>query len=1042
MDEPRPGIYEQLITEGLDARLSPLGAERVRREPLDPGDAHEAIARHLHELTRDALRAVGGTDAEAVARQVALANRIAEVIETAPGPGARVAAEGSELHEVLPERLGPAAVTPLARPGIPLSTSALLVNGRGQPRIGHEVNAEMASADRVDLLCAFIKWHGVRVVDDALRSFLGRPGTRLRVITTTYMGATERRALDRLAELGAEIRVSYETHSTRLHAKAWLFHRETGYSTGYVGSSNLSRTAMLDGLEWNVRLSAVEQEHLIDTIAATFEDYWNDVHFETYDPSNEADRERLDHALAAEAGGRAGRDQPLVLSGIDVRPHPFQQEILDALRAEREVHGRHRNLVVMATGTGKTVVAGLDFRGLHEAGSVRRLLFVAHREEILAQSRATFRQIMRDGSFGEMLVRGQRPESWEHVFASVQSLARMELDRDLPPDHFDMVIVDEFHHAGAETATYARLLNHVTPRVLLGLTATPERADGQSILGWFGGRIAVEMRLWEALEQGLLAPFQYFGIHDETDLQSIRWKRGSGYDVGELTNLFNANDMRVNLVMRSLRDKVADIGRMRAIGFCVSIAHARYMADQFIRRGIPALAITSESSAQARREALAALRERRVNVLFTVDLLNEGVDIPTIDTVLFLRPTESATVFLQQLGRGLRHADDKPCLTALDFIGHQHTDFRFDLRYRALAGTSRREVADQIAHDFPALPAGCHISLDRVAKEIVLGNVRSALRLNRRELARELRAMGDVSLARFLTETGMDVEDMYRSGKGGWTGLRREAALESRPAGSFDRQLAAAIGRMLYVDDTERLDAWREAIARAEPPPVPSDPRARRTLAMLHHRLWGNAAPVGDVAAGFARLWAEPARRDELLEVLAILRGRIPRVAPALAVATPTPLHVHARYSRDEALAAFGLANPGSVREGVKWIEAEQADVLFVTLNKTEAHYSPTTMYEDRAITPDLFQWESQNATSAASPTGQRYIEHRRRGSSVHLFIRESKTEDGKLGAPPYLYAGTAAYVSHAGDRPMRINWKLDTPLPADIFRIARVAAG
>jgi hypothetical protein len=305
-----------------------------------------------------------------------------------------------------------------------------------------------------------------------------------------------------------------------------------------------------------------------------------------------------------------------------------------------------------------------------------------------------------------------------------------------------------------------------------------------------------------------------------------------------------------------------------------------------------------------------------------------------------------------------------------------------------------------------------------------------------------LRAIGDISLERFLQETGMEVEDLYRSGTGGWAGLRRDAGLDSRPAGPFDTKLAGAIGRMLSVDDTERIDTWREVVSRPATPAPPADPRTNRTLAMLHHRLWGSAAPVGDITAGLSRLRAEPARRDELLEVLEILRARIPRIASAVAVATPVPLHVHARYSRDEALAAFGLPNPGSVREGVKWIEPERADVLFVTLNKTEAHYSPTTMYEDRAITPDLFQWESQNATSAASPTGRRYIEHRRRGSSVHLFVRESKREDGKLGAPPYLYAGTATYVSHTGDRPMRIIWKLDRELPADVFRIARVAAG
>ena len=1039
MDEPRSGIYEQLITAGLAARLGHLDAGRIVADGLDPGDAHEALARHLHELICDALPAIGNGKRDGLARQVALTNRLVDALAATTRDGQRVDGEGRELHEILPARGGPGAPTATDRPTTPLSTSALLVNGRGQPRVGHELNAELASADRVDLLCAFVQWRGLLVIEGALKAFLARRPGALRVITTTYMGATERRALDRLAEWGADIRVCYETHTTRLHAKAWLFERASGYSTAYVGSSNLSRSALVDGLEWNVRLSAVEQAHLLDTFAATFADYWGNPQFERYDPAREEDRERLDEALARERRGRPGR-APLTLSGIEVRPYPFQREILDRLAAERDVHDRHRNLVVMATGTGKTVVAGLDYRRLRETGGVNRLLFVAHRREILEQSRATFAQILGEADFGDLLVDGARPRRWDHVFASVQSLARFDLERDLPRDHFDLVIVDEFHHA--EAPTYTRLLDHLQPRELLGLTATPERSDGRSVLGWFDGRIAVEMRLWEALEQGLLAPFQYFGIHDDTDLRSIRWRRGAGYDVGELTNLLTANDLRVNLVLRSLRDKVANLASMRAIGFCVSVAHARYMAERFIRKGIPARALTGQDGPSERDAALRALRERKVNVLFTVDLLNEGIDIPAIDTVLFLRPTESATVFLQQLGRGLRQAEGKACLTVLDFVGHQHADFRFDLRYRALTGAGRREVAEQIAHDFPLLPAGCHIGLDRVAKEIVLRNVRSALRVNRPALVDELRRLGDVSLGDFLAETGLELEDLYRSAARGWVDLRRAAGLEHRAGAEHDAKLGRSIARLLYVDDPERIDHWLRVLSADDPPRPPDDPRRRRLLAMLHHRLWDTTEPVGDIATGLARLWEEPARRDELRAVLSLLRERIARVTPLAIVADAVPLHLHARYSRDEILAAFGMANPGSVREGVRWIEAERVDVLFVTLTKTEQHYSPSTMYQDRAITPELFQWESQSTTSAASATGQRCIHHRERGSAIHLFLRETKVADGKLGAPPYLYAGTARYVSHTGERPMRIIWRLDTPLPADIFRLARVATG
>jgi hypothetical protein len=561
---------------------------------------------------------------------------------------------------------------------------------------------------------------------------------------------------------------------------------------------------------------------------------------------------------------------------------------------------------------------------------------------------------------------------------------------------------------------------------------------------WFDGRTAVELRLWEALERGLLAPFQYFGLHDETDLRAIRWKRGTGYDATQLTNVYTGHHARTRLVLQALLHKVPEIARMRCLGFCVSIDHAEFMADRFNEAGIPARAVTSRTSPEDRRAGLTALRNREVNILFAVDLFNEGVDVPEIDTVLFLRPTESATVFLQQLGRGLRLANDKPCLTVLDFIGNQAAEFRFDLRYRALTGVSRRGLTREIEHGFPTLPAGCHIELDRVAADLVMRNVLSSLRIDWKGLVSELRQVGDVDLGRFLAETGVELEDIYRRRRGGWAGLRRMADLDDRSAGQDDERLSGAIGRMLHIDDLERLAFVSDLLDRAEPPPaVECQGRAGRLLAMLHFSLWSWNEPLSQLDLGLRRLWANPARREELLDLTRALHDRIRRVTQPVAPAGDLPLHVHARYSLAELLAAFSVPNPAASRgSGVKWIEHDQADVFWFNLRKTEKHFSPTTMYADRAVSPTLFQWESQNATSEASNTGQRYINHRARGSSVHLFFRESKEADGALGAPPYLYAGPAAYVSHTGERPMRIIWKLDYELPGDVFHAARVAAG
>ena len=1029
------GSYEHLWTRAIAEAAAALAPNRVHRQSLDAFDPEELLARHVAAATRRLLRAISGTDREALAEQVRLTNRVLQAIEELSGDRLGLAGDRVDLAEVLTAVLvADATVTaPPPRPEIPFSASALLVNGTDQPRIGALLAQELPTAERVDLLCAFIKWTGLRVITDQLAA-ARRRGVPVRVITTTYLGATEQRALDALVGMGAEVKVSYDTRTTRLHAKAWLLHRASGCTTAYIGSSNLSRQALTDGLEWNVRLTALEQAHLIGTFAAAFDGYWNDAAYEPYDPGRDGDR--LRGAIAAERGGPT--DLPIEITSLDVRPYGYQQEMLDALAAERQIHGRWQNLVVAATGTGKTVLAALDYAGLRGSGRVDRLLFVAHREELLQQSLSTFRHVLREGAFGELFVRGARPAEWDHVFASVQSLSQLDLNR-LDPTRFDMVIVDEFHHAMAPT--YARLLDHVRPGVLLGLTATPERTDGQDVTGWFGGRIAIELRLWEALERGLLCPFQYFGVHDGVDVSRVPWRRGAGYDLRALSDVYTAHHARVRLIVQALVDRV-EVSTMRGLGFCVDIDHAEFMAERFRSHGIDAVAVSSRSGAEERRRALEDLRARRVSIVFAVDLFNEGVDIPEVDTVLFLRPTESATVFLQQLGRGLRLTDDKDCLTVLDFIGQQHAGFRFDLRYRALTGTSRAQLERQVADGFPYLPAGCHIQLDRVTTGIVLENVRAALRLRWRDLVSELRALGDVDLATFLDETGIDLEQLYRRKAGGWAGLRREAGFDVGGPGPGDAKLAGAMGRMLHIDDTERLDGYAELLAAADASlaaeGAPTRSRRDRLALMLHFSLWGPTADAAERWAALDWLAQHPARREEFGELLDLLRARLSHLT--LREGGARPLHVHATYSRDEALAAFGLENPSTMRQGVRYFEDESADVFFVTVRKTEDHYSPTTRYNDHAVSPTLFHWESQSTTPADSATGRRYQEHERRGSTVHLFIRESK--QGLLGAPPYCYAGTATYVSHEGERPMRILWRLHHPLPPALFRSAKVAAG
>lgn len=1056
---PKPalpaGLYEALITEGLARILEGAEGEGfyIERAALEEAEGHEHLAWHLYAALRRHFRRLPAQ--ERLAQQAALTNRLLEQIEEL---GERVGLPPELLRAVALPRArrpdGTFAVPP--RPEVPLAESDLLVNARGEPSVGHALAQEIESADAIDLVCAFIRWNGLRVLLPALEAFRSG-GRRLRVLTTTYVGATEKRALDHLCELGAEVKVSYETRSTRLHAKAWLLRRESGFSTAYVGSSNLSYGALHDGLEWNVRLSAVRNTDVLEKFAATFDAYWEDAAFELYRPGR--DGERFERALAAARGGRGGAVVDLNLEDwapgiLDVHPYPHQEEILEALDAARQRHARHRNLVVAATGTGKTVVAALDYRRLcraaeatHKGGSLARprLLFVAHRKEILTQSLRTFRTVLRDGAFGELYVDGEMPSEWRHVFASVQSLARVS-DEGLRPDQYDVVIVDEFHHAAAPT--YDRLLKRLAPRELLGLTATPERGDGQSVLHWFDGRIAAEIRLWEALERQLLVPFQYFGIHDGVDLSAVRWRRG-GYEAGDLENLYTGDDVRVRLVLEQLRRVVGSPLGMRALGFCVSIRHAEFMAERFCKAGIPAQAVSADSHRDDRAEALRALRERRVNALFAVDLFNEGVDVPDIDTVLFLRPTESPTVFLQQLGRGLRHAEGKSCLTVLDFIGRAHGRFRFDRRYRALTGATRAGVRQAIEQGFPYLPAGCSLQLDRVARDVVLENVRQAIGSTRRSLVEELRSLGrDVALAEFLGETDLELEDVYRFSGLSWSALRRAAGLPCPPEGPDEARLTQGLRAMLHLDDGDRISFYGSLLAQREAPGAGDlTEREVRLVLGLVFALWGRGSRWSSLEEPLERLWRHPALVAELRDLLEILEDRASHVVEpledVLCWSAPVPLAVHARYSLSDVLTAFdlmNLANPHLIREGVKYDERTRCDVLFVTLEKAEDQYSPTTLYKDYAVSPTLFHWESQSTTSAESATGQRYIRHTAMGSHVLLFVRRKKQEGNRTLS--YTCLGPARYVRHKGSRPMAILWELARPMPADLFAEARMAAG
>ncbi|MFM2152628.1 MAG: hypothetical protein RL199_1063, partial [Pseudomonadota bacterium] len=546
-------------------------------------------------------------------------------------------------------------------------------------------------------------------------------------------------------------------------------------------------------------------------------------------------------------------------------------------------------------------------------------------------------------------------------------------------------------------------------------------------------RIAAEVRLWSALDRQLLCPFDYFGLSDETDLSAVKWGRG-GYDLDELGNLYTGDDRRAELVIAQFQRHRGRVHDARALGFCATVAHARFMARKFSEAGIPAAVVHGGSTEAERGELPRRLERREVNVLFTCDLYNEGVDLPFVDTLLFLRPTSSPTVYLQQLGRGLRLAAGKTSCLVLDFVAKaSRREFRFDRLLTAVTGIARGRLAEAVRTGFPQLPSGCSMRLDAVARGVVLQNLKESLQGGEQRLRRELvdasrRHGPEVTLAQFLEDTGRPLEDVYDVGS--FTSLRVAAGLDGAALDDREKDLSRRLGRLLHADDPAQLrlmQAPSVGLASAE---------GCLRLLMLGYQLWDTASDTFEAVEVVRRLEHSPRLARELSVLAERLEDGV-ALAPVGRLPDAWPLQLHRCYSRREILTATGLWTGSAKRlsqAGVERVGPNGEDeLLFVTLVKDEKRFSPTTRYHDYAISRELFHWQSQGRTGEDSRFGQRY---RTNGARFWLCVRRAAGE-------PFRFLGAVRYVRHEGSKPMNITWRLSTPMPAahfDAFASLRAA--
>ncbi|MDO6453355.1 DUF3427 domain-containing protein [Neptunomonas phycophila] len=1042
------GIYEQLITQLIASRID-RDRFYVGERELNSSEASTWLSRFLSHVLEYAIESVPASD-DRLQQQIALSNQLLIWLKTQIQDNDfiedNLLTSQGKILTALYELENPISadfknhikdIFPLTG----LTQSELFCGSNAGLSLESELKREILSADKIYWLVSFIKWAGIRIFRKELEEFTSS-GRELKIITTSYMGATDAKAVEYLASLpNTEVKLSYNTERERLHAKSYLFLRNTGYHTGYIGSSNLSYSALTNGLEWNLKITSQEIPHIISKSLSTFETYWASNDFEHFN-SDAKSSEKLKKALNQQRGDFEVSPTHF----FDISPFPHQSDILEQLAVERSAHQRFRNLVVAATGTGKTLISAFDFARFIKEKPQANFLFVAHREEILKQARAAYRGVLRNGTFGELWVGGHTPDHYRQLFVSIQTLNNQLEQLKLTADFYDYIVIDEVHHIAA--SSYRSILAHFSPSILLGLTATPERHDGGDILADFGGVIAAEIRLPEAINRRHLCPFQYFGIDDDTDLRNIAWSRGR-YDIAQLTNLYTHNQVRFDKILLSMHEIITDTGKMKALAFCVSKDHAQYMAQQLLLKGVKADLLTSDNS-QERQQKQQAIRSGSINVLCVVDIFNEGVDIPEVDTLLFLRPTESLTIFLQQLGRGLRLAEGKECCTVLDFVGNSRPEYDFANKFRALVGKSHRAISEEIKQGFPHAPLGCRMELSKRTQDMVLNNIRQAS-LTLKRLVAMIRQYPQhstlpLTLSNFLTlNPHIDLNELYK--RGGWSQLVQQAKDEINE-NTLDVKLLNTLKkaihtRILTCDDHAYLSFIKQLCRNN----FTIEDSSHRHALMCHYDFWQKTGPE----CGFNSIEQSLEKlnscelKAELLDVVNWQLKQTKHEQPIMQALPDVSLRLHARYAREQILVAFGATTferQTPAREGVFVLKDQNIELMFVTLDKNEKQFSPTTMYHDYAINEHRFHWQSQNSARPDKGRGLEYIQHRKVGKRLFLFVRE-QTKDEYGRTMGFVNYGEVEYVSHTGSQPMSITWKLKDPMPSFMWhQAAKLAIG
>jgi DNA or RNA helicases of superfamily II len=929
----------------------------------------------------------------------------------------------------------------------------LITNSNGQTFL-YELQQAFSKCRRFYFSVAFINYSGLQLLLDNLKDMRDR-GVHGKIMTSTYLNFTEPKALKKIKKFdNVELKVFEADRTKGFHSKAYIFENDDDY-TIMIGSSNITQSALKSNVEWNIEIVSKDEDALVQRIRKEYRELWDqcavadDLFLQHYQKFIENLRSHSAHVSEPSFSYGDAAMQQIV-------PNLMQRQAIENLERLRN-HGEQRALVISATGTGKTYMAAFDVRQLHPA----TLLYIVHREEILVKAKETFESLLGRGNMGLFTGNEKDYSGKKYIFTTIQTIK--DHYQEFSPDYFKYMIIDEAHHA--TSPSYSKVLDYFKPDFLLGMTATPERCDNGDIFGLFDNNIAVEVRLNEALEEDLVLPFHYFGI---TDVDGIDLSDISIDDVAEVAKRLKIN-RRVDFIVKKMNFYGYDGESCKCLGYCVTKDHAQYMADEFNKRGINSACLTGDDPQSKRQEMIHRLEDDfdPLQVIFTVDIFNEGVDIPSVNLVLMLRPTNSPIIFMQQLGRGLRKYQGQSFLTVLDFIGNHSKTFLIAIALSGKRFYDKDSLKVAVKRGFPDLPGATHIQMDKISqqqiiKQLDMENFRTMKYLKdeylefKKEYVRATKRDIPYYLMDYVKFENAPDPVTFIDNKKSY--LEFLAAVEktnelkrlanTEPFCQLLRQLSAFLPikrphEFIILRYLVTHDAITREIAENELLKM-MDSVTGETLLHAFERLNQTYDDHSQIARDiklctldgsnnqlirsplFGKITYDKKQQAYILDVLNYGLYRYGRQFGSKNYGVPF-LKLYEQYASRDLGPLINFKKKLSAFRG-STIPNGNDYYLFIDLNKDEE----SIKYKDKFISSKVFQWETPNATSQETKQGQRLVHNKKYGINLYLFVRKFKVIDNST--EPYIYIGKGDVTSFHGNKPITTEITLNHEIPMSLY--------